>query len=202
MTALPRSRGGVASRRGRSGQAGSSLVEALVAIVISAFGLLGFVGMQARSTSAEFEAFQRSQALVLIEDIAGRINANRGDASAYVQAGLIGAGPIANCSGLAGAALDLCEWGNLLRGSAETRGGRQIGAMISARGCITRAAGSTDRYSVAIAWQGIVPTAAPASNCGQGDSAFDSEARRRVVASTVCVARLRDAAVQPTTPRC
>lgn len=192
-----------ASRRARrAAQAGSTLIEALVAIVISAFGLLGFVGMQARSTSAEFEAFQRSQALVLLDDMASRMNVNRANAAAYVTGGLIGGGAIADCTGLAGAPLDLCEWSNLLRGSAESRGGRQIGAMIGARGCISRAAGSTDRYALAIAWQGIVPTGAPASPCGQGDPAFDSEARRRVVTSSVCIARLRDPTTPPATPRC
>ncbi len=183
-------------------QAGSTLIEALVAIVVSAFGLLGFVGMQARSTSAEFEAFQRSQALVLVDDMSSRINANREQAAAYLRDGLIGAGPVADCSGLTGAPLDVCEWGNLLRGSAETRQGQLIGAMIGARGCISRAAGSSDRYTVAVAWQGIVGTAAPASRCGQGDPVFDNDARRRVATASICIARLRDTSPAPAVPRC
>ena len=107
----------------RRAQCGAMLLEALIAILICAFGLLGFVGMQARSTAAEFESYQRSQALVLVEDMTARINANRANAASYVNAGLIGAGAIADCSALTGANLDLCEWANLLRGSTETRGG-------------------------------------------------------------------------------
>jgi type IV pilus assembly protein PilV len=179
------------SRRAPSQQRGAMLLEALVAILICAFGLLGFAGMQARATSAEFESFQRSQALVLIEDMASRINANRANAGAYVTGGLIGAGAVASCAGLTGADLDLCEWGNLLRGSAETRGGVKVGAMFNARGCITRAlAPATDGYVIAIAWQGITPTAAPASTCGQGDAAFPTESLRRVVSTSVCVGLL------------
>ena len=174
----------------------------LVAILICAFGLLGFAGMQARATSSEFEGFQRSQALVLVEDMVNRMNANRAHAGEYVNADLIGDGPLEDCAGLAGAALDLCEWGNLIRGSAERRGGAGIGAMLAARGCITRPATSTDRYTVSIAWQGILPTAGANSPCGSGDPLFPDETVRRAVSSTVCIALLRDAASAPALPRC
>lgn len=178
------------------------LIEVLVAIVLCSFALLGFAGLQARASVAEFEALQRSQALVLVEDMASRISVNRAQAANYVSAGLIGEGPVQNCAGLTGSALDLCEWGNLIRGSSESRAGAQIGSMLSARGCITLAAGSTDRYVVAIGWQGIAPSGAPASACGQGDPAFPVDTLRRVVSSTLCVGLLRDPAVLPVVPRC
>lgn len=184
-------------------QRGALLIEVLVAILICAFGLLGFVGMQARATSSEFESYQRSQALTLLEDMTNRLNANRASAGDYVSGGLIGEGALEDCSTETGASLDLCEWGNLIRGSAEVRSdGTTIGSMISARGCITQAAGSTDRYVVSIAWMGTVPTGAPASVCGKDDAAFPTEALRRVVSSTVCMALLHDAASAPTVPRC
>ena len=185
-----------------SGQRGALLIEVLVAILICAFGLLGFAGMQARATSSEFEGFQRSQALVLIEDMVSRMNANRAHAAEYVAGGLIGDGALEDCAALAGAALDLCEWGNLIRGSAERRAGAGVGAMLSARGCITRPATSTDRYTVSIAWQGILPTAGATSPCGAGDVLFPDETLRRAVSSTVCIALLRDAASAPVLPRC
>ncbi len=186
----------------RSRQRGALLLEALVAILICAFGLLGFAGMQARAISSELESYQRSQALVLIEDISSRINANRKNASAYVTAGLIGGGVIADCSALTGANFDLCEWANLLRGSSESRGGVKIGSMFNARGCITRPATSTDRYVVSIAWQGVNQTAGAASPCGQGNATFSTESLRRVVSSTVCIGLLLDPTLPPTTPRC
>lgn len=183
-------------------QCGALLIEVLVAIVICAFGLLGFVGLQARATSSEFESYQRSQALTLLEDMTNRLDANRGNASDYVSAGLIGEGEdLETCTGT-GASRDLCEWGNLIRGSAARQGSNNVGSMISARGCITLAAGSTHRYMVSIAWMGTVPTGAPASTCGKNDAAFPTEALRRVVSSTVCMALLRDAAAAPTVPRC
>ena len=190
------------SRPAAAAQRGALLIEVLVAILICAFGLLGFAGMQARATSSEFEGFQRSQALVLIEDMVNRMNANRAHAAEYVAAGLIGDGPLEDCAGLAGSALDLCDWGNLIRGSAERRGSASIGAMLSARGCITRPATSTDRYAVSVAWQGVLPTAGATSPCGSGDALFPDETLRRAVSSTVCIALLRDAASAPVLPRC
>lgn len=190
-----------ARRHRRLRQSGALLIEVLIAVLICAFGLLGFAGLQARAVSTDFETLQRSEALVLIEDMVSRMNANRAHADDYVS-GLIGDGPIADCTGATGAALDLCEWSNMIRGNAEQRGGTNIGAMLSARGCITRPATSTNRYVISIAWQGIVPTAAPASPCGQGDVAFPNEALRRTASSTVCVALLRDAASAPVISRC
>lgn len=183
-------------------QQGALLIEVLVAILICAFALLGFVAMQARASSSEFESYQRSQALVLLEDMTNRINANRANAGAYVSDALIGEGAPVDCAGTTGAALDLCEWGNLIRGSAEVRNGSTVGSMISARGCISRPAGSSDRYVVSIAWQGMVPTGAPTSACGLDDAAFPTEALRRVVSSTVCMGLLRDAASAPALARC
>lgn len=186
----------------RTRQCGALMIEVLVAILICAFGLLGFVGMQARATSSEFEGFQRSQALVLVEDMVSRMNANRGHAASYVSNGLLGAGAIVACTGLTGPALDLCEWSNLIRGSTEQRGGAAVGAMLAARGCITRPGTSTDRYVISIAWQGILPTTGATSPCGVGDTAFPNDRLRRAVSSTVCVALLRDAASAPMLPRC
>lgn len=184
------------------GQHGAMLIEVLISILICAFGLLGFVAMQARASSAEFESYQRTQALVLLEDMVSRLNANRANAGDYVVDGLIGEGDLASCSGLSGAELDLCEWGNLIRGAAERRGSSNVGSMISARGCITRPATSSDLYVVSVVWQGMVPTGGAASSCGQGDAAFPTETLRRAVSATICMGLLRDPDTPASLPRC
>ncbi len=176
-------------RQAAIGQRGALLIEVLVAILICAFGLLGFAGMQARAASSEFEGFQRSQALVLVEDMVSRMNANRAHAGEYVSGGLIGEGDLVDCSGLAAAALDLCEWGNLIRGSAERRGGSGIGAMLSARGCITRAPTRTTATSSASP-AGVMPTPG-ADTLGAGrhpTRRFDARRRRR--SASPCCAML------------
>ena len=191
-----------ATRLGRADERGMMLIEVLVAMLVCAFGLLGFVAMQARATTIESEALQRGQALVLMQDMVSRITANRTAADSYVTAGVIGSGAIEDCAGKTGAQLDLCEWGNLLRGESETRAGASVGAMVSARGCITKAAKSSARYVVSVVWLGNSPTGAPASACGQGDGAYTDESLRRVVSTSVCIGWLQQPDPLPATPAC
>ncbi len=186
----------------RADERGMMLIEVLIAILVCAFGLLGFVAMQARAATLESEALQRAQALVLLQDMVSRITANRTMADDYVSAGVIGDGALQDCAGLSGADLDLCEWGNLLRGESETRGSASIGAMVSARGCITKPATSNARYVVSVAWLGNAPSGAPASTCGQGDAALSDEALRRVVSNSVCIGWLQQPSPLPATPAC
>ena len=174
---------------------GFSLIEVLVTIVILMIGLLGLAGLQSRALTAQMEAYQRSQALILLKDMADRINANRGNAASYVTSGL-GTGAACPAAGVTVASVDLNEWCNALLGAAETQGGASVGAMIGARGCIYQitplAAGTPGEYLIAIAWQGLNSTAAlavgPAAACGSGE--YGGDAKRRVVTLPVSIADL------------
>ena len=161
-------------------QQGVALIEALIAMLIVAFGILGLVGLQARTTVANLEAYQRSQALILVNDMAERINLNRASAASYVSDD-IGATSLGDCTeeSLTHAQKDLCEWSNAIQGAGEVQGDPKVkvGAMLDARGCITSPA--ADFYQVSIAWQGIQPTGAPVDTCGKND--FSSESMRRTV---------------------
>src|SRR5258706_14532069 len=95
----------------RSAELGTTMIEVLVSIVIVVIGLLGLAGLQSRASVAEMEAFQRAQALVLLQDMSDRINANRRHAMEYVTAAPLGTGGTApgSCAGLNGPGRDLCE---------------------------------------------------------------------------------------------
>lgn len=171
---------------------GFSLIEVLVTILILMVGLLGLAGLQGRALTAQMESYQRSQALILLKDMADRINANRKNAASYVTAGL-GTGAVCPAV-VAGniASVDLNEWCEALLGAAETQGGNQVGAMIGARGCVYEitplAAGVMGEYLIAVAWQGLNSTAVPAVDCGEG--AYGNEAKRRVVTLPISIASL------------
>jgi type IV pilus assembly protein PilV len=60
-----------------NGQAGFSLVEVLVSIVVLSFGLLGMVGMQAASLQANREARLQSAAVFLGRELAETIRGNK-----------------------------------------------------------------------------------------------------------------------------
>lgn len=171
---------------------GIMMLEALITIVILAFGLLGLAGLQAKMQAAEMESYQRSQALVLLDDMASRLSANRANAASYVTASAVGTGDgePADCSGVAvGQLRDQCEWSNALKGAAEQIGGASVGTMIGGRGCIEVAGADPPSYRVIVAWQGLTPTAVPGYTCGEGLYGAN-DAVRRVVAKVVAVANL------------
>lgn len=178
-------------------QRGMSMIEVLVTIIILAFGLLGLAGLQLKVQNAEMESYQRAQALVLLNDMIERIGSNRANAASYVTSGAIGTGDAqpASCTSLAtGAARDICEWSNALKGALETSGSSKIGAMIGARGCITQvqavnaASGvcTPGIYEVSVAWQGLAGTVTPSKTCGSGLYGSD-DALRRLVATQITV---------------
>jgi len=167
---------------------GFSLIEVLVTMIILLVGLLGLIGLQGKALNAQMEAYQRSQALVLLQDMVGRLEANRTNATLYKTTG-VGSGYnsstlIANCSAKPSRAeIDLCEWHNLLLGASEldNSSGNPIVSMIGGRGCITSGAGAND-YVVTVAWQGLSSTVASGSDCGKDQYGSDDKLRRTVSA--------------------
>lgn len=173
---------------GRMGrQDGATLIEVLVSLIILMVGLLGLVGVMIQSQRAQLESYQRVQALLLVQDMAARMAANKGAVSCYVMASFIGTGntTVPSCaSGTGGQPArmvqDMTEWRDLLLGASELAGGSQVGAVLGARGCITRLSGNL--YQVSLAWQGSATTSAPPAGvtCGQGQYGSDDAARRAV----------------------
>ncbi len=172
------------------GQTGSSMIEILVTLVILLVGLLGLAGLQMQGLRSEMESYQRVQALILLQDMVGRINANRANAAAYVadDIGTLNDGQLANCTDLAGQPRDRCEWSNSLKGAAEeSAAGGKVGAMIGARGCIQQI--STTEYRVSVAWQGLGRTFVSPLPCGKDQYGAD-DAQRRVVSLPITIATL------------
>lgn len=187
--------------RGLAASGGFTLIEVLVTLVLLALGLIGVIGLQARGQQAELESYQRGQAIALVQDMVDRINTDRAAAHAlsYVTSTPVGGGSaLTDCTSLAGAQYDLCDWGNELSGAAEANGtcttgtGNAtgcVGAMLGAVGCVTYNSApasvtnpggelsdstgavepGTGVYTVTVAWQGVAPTSvAPTNTCGQG----------------------------------
>lgn len=177
-------------------QRGTSLLEVLVTIVILAIGLLGLAGLQARLQSSEMEAYQRAQALVLLNDMASRIATNRTNAATYVTGSGSPLGGTATCPTTTATRqqIDAGEWCNSLKGAGETLGGSNVGAMIGGRGCIENIGGG--QYLVTVAWQGMTPISAPVPACGQGlyngatGSACTGDLCRRVITTVVRIGNL------------
>lgn len=147
----------------RARQAGVSMIEVLVTMIILLVGLLGLAGLMAQSQRSEVGSYQRVQALVLMQDMVGRINANRAIAATspycyavtnnttgtpYIGNTGMAVTPGPACTaGTASQVLqfqkDLQDWNNELLGATETYTDpisgttTNSGAMIGARGCIS-----------------------------------------------------------------
>jgi type IV pilus assembly protein PilV len=157
--------------------AGFSLIEVLVTVVLLAIGLLGLAALQAHATLTSIEAYQRTQALLLVHDMIERIRANKPDALRYIGANY-GAGAVVACAAQPGVERDLCVWSNALAGAAEQLGMQSVGTLTHGRGCI--AADADNRILVVVAWQGLAPTLAPALDCARNQ--YGDDAYRRAVA--------------------
>ncbi|WP_143762930.1 type IV pilus modification PilV family protein [Ramlibacter tataouinensis] len=182
------------------------MIEVLVTMVIIAFGLLGMVGLQARLQSTEMESYQRTQALLLLDDLRGRIEANRLEVATYPDhaPATASVGTNMTCPAAGAAATralnDVREWCLALQGAAESLGGNSVGAMIGGRGCVedlgVGPAGDL-RVRISVAWQGLTPIAAPVEACGAGlyngtaGTPCQGDLCRRVVSTVVRIANLK-----------
>jgi len=90
-------------------QRGTTMIEALISIVIIAIGLLGYAGLLLQSNKANLTAYQRSQATLLAYDIADAMRANRNNALAGQYNIALGT---AAASGTSVPAQDLVRWKN------------------------------------------------------------------------------------------
>lgn len=179
-------------------QRGTSMIEVLVTMIILVIGLLGLAGLQARLQSSEMEAYQRSQALVLLNDMASRIATNRSNAKDYVTgAGTgdeLGVGKACSTSTATRQESDAGDWCRALQGAGETLSNNSVGAMVGGRGCVEDL--GSGEYLVTVAWQGLTPISAPIPACGQNlyngaaGSACTGDLCRRVITTVVRIGNL------------
>jgi type IV pilus assembly protein PilV len=199
-------------------QAGFNMIEVLVTLVILLIGLMGMAGLMLQSQRAEVESYQRVQAIVLLDDMVGRMRANRNAAACYAittdttyGTPTLGTGnattPTCTTAGTAAqqaiAVQDMKDWEKLLLGSnvvgtVNGTASTKTGGIQSARGCIVaESAGPPIVYRVSVAWQGMGKTGSQPSTwtCAKGqygdttDSTSDQQ--RRVVSTVVSFAKLQ-----------
>lgn len=180
---------------------GFTLIEILVALVVMLIGMMGAAGLMVRSVQQEVEAYQRLQAMNLLQDMVDRLHANRQVASCYSYGTTgatlgHGAATLVDCTdGSAGqntrVAADLAAWGTSLLGAAEQDdSANSVGAMVGARGCVQQISATDNNYRITVAWQGMGETAAPSSSNTCGINQFGDEKQRRIVSAIVRVGDL------------
>lgn len=177
-------------------QRGFTLIEVLVTFLIVTVGLLGLAALQVNTINDQFEAYQRAQVTLLVDDMADRIRVSAQSA----KDGLYSATPASpygkqststDCTAFTEVyKRDLCEWNEILVGVSKQEGSTSVGAPLGAVGCIETRAGQgvgDTVLRVSVAWQGMTESAAPAVTLSCGAGLYGSEAFRRVIFRDVVV---------------
>jgi type IV pilus assembly protein PilV len=137
---------------------GVSIVEALVALVVLSFAMLGIAAMYLESLRSNRTAQSRTLAVQLVNDLADRIRANRSGRGSYVVAR--GAVPpaagkncaSADCTPAQVAAYDLEQWYAAVK-SGLPRGTDNTDPQIQVSYTAGTTSADPDRYVVLAAWK-------------------------------------------------
>lgn len=100
------------SLRGRANAAGFSLIEVMIAILVMAFGLLGFALLQTMSVRFAQSSNYRTQATNLASDMLDQMRSNRLLAAQYANATFTGgtAGTCVSLTGDVGIPANITRW--------------------------------------------------------------------------------------------
>lgn len=143
-------------------QAGATLLEVLVALVVLSMGCIVAAGLQATSQKTNHDAQQRLIATFLVNDIIEKMRSNPQGLAKYDADSLTGSiiktEPIPVCSDDKTcepdqlATHDLWEWEQAISGSAIQVGGGNVGGLIQPTGCININGGLVE---VVLSWFGV-----------------------------------------------
>ena len=175
-------------------QAGFGLIEVMVSMAILGIALLGLIILQAKAQQIAMDTYQRSQSLIILDDMVSRLYANAIAAQSCYLTDRFAKLPgewsdtdteYRGCSDASNR--DLAEWNASLQGTGEriteNNQTRIVGAILAARGCVTQDPTDPDLLHVSVAWQGLHPMPAPANPCAA--DRFDAADLRRVVSVPV-----------------
>ncbi|MBL8201715.1 MAG: type IV pilus modification protein PilV [Chromatiales bacterium] len=134
----------------RRGQAGFTLVEVLVALVVMSVGMLGIAALYLEGLRAGRTALYRTTAITLAADMADRIRANRNAGLAYAGTGPGADGGCVNgaadCTAEELAADDWLDWSTRLATQLPEGAAGEI---------IVDAAAPVATYTITVAWPEI-----------------------------------------------
>ena len=183
------------------------MLEVVIAVAVVAIGLYGLLEVHSNLQRSEIESYQRTQALLLLDDMASRISTNRTAAATYATAADEVTGvcavtdpttiPVSDPDSVV--ARDVAEWCLSLEGAGEKIGPASVGALVGGRGCVEDLLNGL--FRVTVAWQGRFPLESPgtAIPCGRnrynlpaGSECAEAsdDSCRRAIAKTVRIGEL------------
>jgi len=168
-------------------QAGVSLIEVLVTLVLISVALLGSASLQVLSKRSNHESMQRTTAAQLAGDYLERARSNKAALDDYTVGEDIGGATLgvpaldctedgANCSQSQMATYDVWQWEQHLDGNNELENGDATGGLLQPTACIQGPVGGAGVVEVAIAWRGLREHINPEiDDCGEGSGKYGAE---------------------------
>lgn len=160
---------------------GFSLIEILVSMLLISLAFLNVAGLQTAAKKANYDALQRTSAVILANDIAEKMRANPISLDRYITAGNgVGGGTLnqpnrfcilaTQCNPDQLGVYDMWLWEQALDGASETREISDIetntGGLVSSTACITGpSAGAAGVYTITIVWRGLNELSDVSSKC-------------------------------------
>lgn len=183
---------------------GFTLIEALIAFVVLAVGIIGIISLLIMSKNSLHQSVQRTRAINLADAMVERIRINPTAVVAYENGGEpIGDGKLTtptvncaveNCTPEQLAVFDLWAWEKALLGGSVIVDGENVGGLIQPQACIRfdeeNGLVRSGLLNVTIQWHGLEDSvdAVPADGfaCGGADAGTDPY-RRQVTVNTIVV---------------
>ncbi|MES3008806.1 MAG: type IV pilus modification protein PilV [Pseudomonadota bacterium] len=185
---------------------GIGMIEVLVTLLVISVGFLSMAGLQTVAKRSNFDAVQRTTAVILTQDILEKMRANPLSLEEYLTGGTgLGGGTLTEpdqgctsaerCNTAQLAAYDQWLWEQSIDGATETRmldgALTETGGLSDPTGCVTGpAAGGAGIYTVTIVWRGLSElTNLSANTCGAGSGLYgDDDEFRRILEIQVYIA--------------
>ncbi len=185
---------------------GIGMIEVLVTLLVVSVGFLSMAGLQTVAKRSNFDAVQRTTAVILTQDILEKMRANPLSLEEYLTGDTgLGGGtltePTQACSGAERcntaqlAAYDQWLWEQSIDGATETRmldgATTETGGLSNPTGCVSGpAAGGAGIYTVTIVWRGLSELTNVSDNeCGAGSGNYGAaDEFRRILEIQVYIA--------------
>jgi len=197
------------SRAAGGAERGFTLIEALVAFVVLAVGVIGIISLLIMSKNSLHQTAQRTRAISLADAMVERIRVNPSAIAIYnIGANPVGAKPggggylanpatdcaVANCTPDQLATYDLWTWEQALLGASVMVEGDPTGGLIDPQACITFTTQNgmlrSGTLNITVQWHGLEDTEDAVEDggfaCGGADPGEDPH-RRQVTVNTIVV---------------
>lgn len=166
-------------------QAGFGMIEVLAAVLVLAVGVLGFVGLQVRAVQASGDAYYRTQAMAIAQDMAERVHINSSQMPTYLTA--------AQWSAAVTSPPQVCMTGTCLPAAMATFDIQSViynAQTMLPQGLVNMQAcqGVTNGLNcVYVAWDGVQPTAGTTGQCVDSNGVYRAPPSSKPAPAISCV---------------